>query len=98
MRAIYLDKEFRCHVTDDGTGTPLETDSFDGKCDVFVEGHRYVPAGEIWVRSDGTVFKGNMIAPWQPDEELAAAQREYELALIADMRQALETLGVTVDA
>lgn len=78
MRTIYIDSDFKCHVTDDGTLTAVETDFFDGKCDTFVEGYRFVPAGESWTRSDGKVFKGEMIAPWKPYSELAAAQAQYE--------------------
>jgi hypothetical protein len=67
--------------------TAVETNSFDGKCDTFVEGYCYEP-------------KGNGVAvlyPWKPYDELDAAQRQYEQALIADMRNALNTLGVNVD-
>ena len=78
MRTIYLDSDFKCHVTDDGTFASFETDFFDGKCDTFVEGYRFIPAGESWTRSDGKVFKGEMIAPWKPYSELAAAQQQYE--------------------
>ena len=96
MKTIYLDSDFKCHVSDDGTLTPVETDFFDGKCAAFVEGYRFVPAGQNWTRSDGAVFRGEMIAPWKPWEELDAAQREYERQLLADYAEALKTLGVTV--
>ena len=78
MRTIYIDSDFKCHVTDDGTFASFETDFFDGKCDTFIEGYRFVPAGEVWTRPDGKVFKGEMIAPWKPYSELAAAQAQYE--------------------
>lgn len=78
MRTIYIDSEFKCHVTDDGTMTAVETDHFDGKCDSFVEGYRFVPAGAVWTREDGAVFYGEMVAPWKAYNELAAAQRQYE--------------------
>ena len=81
MRTIYLDSEFKCHITNDGNMTAVETDFFDGKCDTFVEGYRFVPAGESWTRSDGKVFKGEMIAPWKPYSELAAYQLQYETML-----------------
>ena len=97
MRTIYIDSEFKCHITNDGTMTAVETDFFDGKCDTFIEGYRFVPEGESWVRSDGEVFKGEMIAPWKDFNELDAAQREYERALIEDMQKALNKLGVTLD-
>ena len=75
---IYIDSEFKCHASDDGTMTAVETDVFDGKCDTYVEGYRFIPAGQTWTRADGVVFTGEMIAPWKPWAELDAAQREYE--------------------
>lgn len=78
MKTIYIDSDFKCHVTDDGTLTAVETDFFDGKCDTFIEGYRYVPAGAVWTRSDGMVFTGKMIAPWKDYAELDYAQLLYE--------------------
>lgn len=78
MRTLFYDGDFKCHTVNDGTMTSVETDFFDGKCDTFIEGYRFVPSGESWTRSDGVVFSGEMIAPWKPYEELDAAQREYE--------------------
>lgn len=83
MKTIYIDSDFKCHVTDDGTMKAVETSFFDGKCDAFIEGYRYVPAGESWTRSDDVVFTGEMIAPWKDYSELDAAQRTYERALLA---------------
>lgn len=92
MKTIYIDSEFKCHIFDDGTMTAVETDFFDGKCDAFVEGYRFVPSGESWTRSDGVVFHGEMIAPWKPYQELDAAQRNYERQQMADMENALAIL------
>lgn len=97
MRTVYIDSEFKCHTVNNGTMTAVETDFFDGKCDTYIAGYRFVPSGESWTRSDGVVFPGEMVTPWKPYEELDAAQRKYEQALIADMRMALNTLGVTLD-
>lgn len=98
MKMIYLDSEFKCHVADDGTMTAVETDFFDGKCDAFIEGYRFVPDGESWTRSDGEVFHGEMIAPWMDFSELDTAQREYEREKLADAENALAILlgGETV--
>lgn len=84
MRTVYLDSEFKCHVTDDSTMTAVETEVFDGKCDTFIEGYRFVPSGENWTRSDGVVFQGEMIVPWKDYSELDSAQREYERQLLAE--------------
>lgn len=83
MKTIYIDlEEFKCHATNpDGTYTAVETDIFGGKCDAYIEGYRFVPDGKTWVREDGTVFKGEMIAPWKPYSELAAYQLQYETML-----------------
>ena len=96
MRTIYIDSEFKCHVTNDGIMTAIETDFFDGKCTEFIEGYRFVPAGHAWTREDGRTFTGEMIAPWKPYRELDAAQRQYEKEQLADMQAALELLGVSV--
>ena len=75
---IYIDSDFKCHsATADGL-TAVETDFFDGKAPEVVEGYRYVPAGSVWVRSDGAEFPGEMVSPWKPWEGLDAVQREYE--------------------
>lgn len=60
---IYLNSDFICHLTNDGTMTEVETDVFDGKADAYIQGYRYVPEGETWTRADGVQFKGLMIAP-----------------------------------
>ena len=90
MRTVYIDNDFHCHVYP--TGTPIETDVFDGKCDAFIEGFLYVPKGMTWVRSDGVEFPGLWYGAWKPYEELDAAQREYEREQMADMENALAIL------
>ena len=75
---IYIDSDFKCYVTSSEGLTPIETDVFDGKCSVYIQGYRFIPAGQTWTRADGVVFTGEMIAPWKPWTELDAAQREYE--------------------
>lgn len=86
---IYIDINYKCHVTDDGTMTAVETDAFDGMCTEYIEGYRFVPAGQTWTRSDGVEFTGEMISPWRDWAELDAAQREYERQQLADMQAAL---------
>lgn len=78
MKTIYLDSDFKCHITNDGTMTAVETDFFGGKCDTFIEGYRFVPSGKSWTRSDGVVFHGEMITPWKDYSLLVAAQAQYE--------------------
>lgn len=60
---IYLDSDFICHLTNDGTMQEVETDAFDGQPKEYIEGYRYVPQGQTWTREDGVQFSGIMIAP-----------------------------------
>lgn len=96
MRTIYIDSDFKCHTTNDGTMKTVETDFFDGKSDSIVEGYRFVPFGESWTRSDGAVFYGEMVTPWKDYDELDDAQRQYEKQLLAEYAEALKVMGVTV--
>lgn len=95
---IYLDESFRCHVSPGDGLTEAETDFFDGKASEFVEGYRYIPAGQTWTREDGTVFTGEMISPWKPWAELDSIQRAYEQEQAAALEAALteieEALGI----
>jgi len=97
MKTVYIDAEYKCHFENDGTMDEVQAAFFDGKCRTFIEGYRFIPAGESWTREDGTVFTGEMASPWKDYEELDQAQREYEQEQLADMRKALELLGVSVD-
>lgn len=78
MKTIYIDSAYRCHASNDGTMQAVETSFFDGKCDAYIEGYRYIPAGETWTREDGVTFAGEMVSPWKDWQELDAAQGEYE--------------------
>ena len=62
---IYVDSDYKCHTSSGDGFTPVETDAFDGKCRQFIEGYRFVPAGQSWTREDGQVFHGEMVAPWR---------------------------------
>jgi hypothetical protein len=100
MRIIFIDPgTFQCHPTQNPEGTflPYETGFFDGKCDAYIEGYRCVPENKIWIDSDGAEYSGPMYTAWKDYAELDSAQRVYERALIADMRMALNTLGVNAD-
>lgn len=107
MKTIYLDSDYKCHLTDDGTMTAVETDVFDGKCDTYIEGYRYVPTGSVWTREDGVTFTGEMISPatdWQElDEAQAVYEREQYQTLISEnaeyeaaLTEIEEALGVNV--
>ena len=96
---IYIDNDFKCHVSPGDGLTSVETDAFEGKCRQYIEGYRFVPAGEAWTREDGEVFHGEMKSPWRDSSILEELQALYEeeQARQADMAAALDTIyaGVT---
>lgn len=94
---IYIDNDFKCYTTAAEGRRAVETDFFEGKCKQFIEGYRFVPAGESWTRADGEVFTGEMVSPWREYSILAELQALYEeeQAKAADMKAALEVLEVS---
>ena len=78
MKTIYIDSDYKCFAAPADDRREVEADVFDGKCDAYIEGYRFVPSGCTWTRSDGEVFHGEMVAPWQDIRELRLAQLEYE--------------------
>lgn len=75
---IYIDSDYKCYVSAAEGRRAVETDFFDGKCKAFIEGYRFIPEGEKWVKPNGVFFKGEMIAPWKDYNYLQAAQEAYE--------------------
>ena len=90
---IYIDSKFKCHIAPGDGLTAVETDFFDGKCRQYIEGYRFVPAGEIWTREDGQVFIGGMVAPWRPYENLVELQAAYE----EEQSKSAEEIAVLVE-
>lgn len=78
MTKVYIDSDFLCHVSSGDGLREVETDFFDGKCAAFVEGYRFIPAGESWTREDGEVFTGEMVAPVRDYDSLAEIQGAVE--------------------
>lgn len=101
MKTIYLDSDFRCHLNPDESMFAANTDIFDGKCDEYIEGHRYIPEGMTWTREDGVIFHGEMKSPWVSTKKLDAAQRVYEQQLVreltAENAELLEAMAAMVD-
>lgn len=81
---IYIDSDYKCHVSPGEGMTAIETDAFNDKCRQYIEGYRFVPAGQSWTRKDGQVFHGEMIAPWRDytilSELQEVAQEEQDKA------------------
>lgn len=101
---VYIDinDDYKIYPSDDsGELLPYKTSFFDGKCDTFIKGYRCVPTGYTWMREDGEVFIGEMIAPLVDYVILEKAQLEYELEQVKAentiMKDALAELGVTED-
>lgn len=94
---IYIDSEFKCHKSNpDGSFRAFDVPFFDDKCPEFIAGYRYIPSGESCVKEDGVVLTGEKRYPWKPYAELEAAQRRFEQQLLANYREALTALGVSV--
>ena len=99
---VYIDDSYKCHLSDPNNMYALvETNFFDGKCQAYIEGYRFVPDGETWIREDGVMFQGEMITPWKDWQELDDAQRDYEQQQLKKANtqnaQMLETIALIVD-
>lgn len=79
---IYIDNDYKCHISDAEGRREVETDFFDGKCEEWIESFRLVPAGETWVREDGVTFT-NVVSPWKDLGSAYAAQAAYVAGKLA---------------
>lgn len=81
---IYIDNDYKCHTSPGEGLTAVETDAFEDKCSRYIQGYRFVPAGETWIREDGHRFTGEMVAPWRDyailSEFQEVAQEEQDKA------------------
>ena len=93
---IYIDSDYKCHVSAAEGRRAIETDAFNGKCPEWIESFRFVPAGETWMRSDGEVFKGEMITPWKDLSEAYTAQTAYLERQNAQYEAALSEIEVAL--
>lgn len=96
---IYLDSEFKCHVTNaDNLIEVTAPSNFDGMCDKAIECMRYVPAGMTYTKPDRTTIHGEFIQCFDSVAAMAyQAQYDEMKADMEDMREALNLLGVVVD-
>ena len=98
---IYIDSDYKCHVSPGDGLRAVETDFFDGKTEAYIEGYRFVPAGETWVREDGEAFRGEMVSPWTDWQALDKAQGAFERkeygVLTKQNKELLETLAQMVE-
>ena len=90
---IYIDADFKCHTSPADGLTAVETDAFDGKCRQFIEGYRFVPAGQRWTREDGQSFYGEMVAPWRDYAILS----EFQEVAQEEQAKATEEIAAIVE-
>ncbi len=76
---VYLDNNFICHLVNDGIMQAVDIPIFNNKCSTYIEGYRFVPKGQSWIRFDGVIFSGEMLTPAEDYSRLQKAQLQYEL-------------------
>lgn len=89
---IYIDNDYKCYVSAAEGRRAIETDAFNGKCPEWIESYRFVPEGETWVKENGEMFRGEMIAPWKDLGEAFAAQAAYVTTQNAQYEAALTAI------
>lgn len=95
---IYIDSDYKCHVSATEGRRAIETNEFDGKCPEWIESFRFVPADETWTREDGEEFAGaEMISPWKDLGEAYAAQAAYATAQNAQYEAALTEIEAALE-
>ena len=94
---IYIDSDYKCHVSAAEGRRAIETDAFNGKCAEWIESYRFIPEGETWTREDGEEFRGEMAAPWKDLGEAYAAQTAYVTAQNAQYEAALTAIETALE-
>lgn len=96
---IYIDSDYKCHISAAEGRRAIETDAFNGKCAEWIESFRFVPAGETWVKPNGETFRGEMFSPWKDLGEAYMEQMAYITSQNTQYESALTeieaALGVT---
>lgn len=89
---IYIDNDYKCHITSGNGLSAVETDFFDDMCNEYIEGYRYIPGNKSWTRPDGVIFHGEMAFPWKPWSDLDSYQRIYEKEQLQEAKKQNEEL------
>ena len=89
---VYIDSEYKVHLGSAEGYVEVSSAFFDRLCPELAEAYRFVPANESWIRSDGEVFSGEMIAPYKDIRQYDAIQREYEQNLLTQYEAALSAI------
>ena len=74
MKTIYLDSDFRCHLSNDGTMVAAETSIFDGMANDVIEMFHFVPEGETWLLPDGSKRYGEYCCSFVDRQKRDVAQ------------------------
>ena len=94
---IYIDGDFKCHVSAAEGRREIETGFFNGKCPEWIESYRFVPEGGTWTREDGEEFAGaEMISPWKDLGEAYAAQTVYVTGKLAAAEADIAELDIAL--
>ena len=75
---VFLDKDYKCHLENDGTMRAFDIPGLNGKCKEYIEGYRFIPNEEQWTDEKGFIFKGEMITPWKDFSQLKAIQKAVD--------------------
>lgn len=79
---VYIDELGHCHAENADGRQAVEDEFFDGRAPETIEGYMCTLG----------VSGERMIAPWQPWEQLDAAQRAYEQNLLTQYEEALSAI------
>lgn len=90
---IYIDSDYKCYLNNAEDRKAVETDAFDRKCKQYIEGCRFIPAGERWILPDGSFFSGEMVSPWRDYSLLSEFQELYE----EDQAKSTEEIAAIVE-
>lgn len=89
---IYIDSDYKCYVSASDGRRAIEVNDFNCKCPEWIESYRFVPEGETWVKENGEMFRGEMIAPWKDLSNAYAAQAAYVTQQNAQYEAALTAI------
>lgn len=95
---FYIDAEFKVHTENADGRTAVETDVFDGMPPQVIECYIFVPFGQSYTKANGETVHGEFVQPFVTEDELDAAQREYEKERLAEYENIINELYSEVTA
>lgn len=87
MKTIYIDKNNKCHLVDDGTMLPVETEALDTIADLAIEYFLFAPKGTLYngvVCADDFLqcLDGKIVDAIQSAVDRITAEKDAEIAEI----------------